>query len=83
MYVKEEGLLTADGEEDRQEHEAVEGPEEYHAEVHAEVEDTEDLRPRESQHEDPPELGQGDARENLQYNNVRICDEIKTANVDS
>ena len=40
---------------------------EHDAQVHPEEEDLEDLGLGERQHDDAGELGQGDARENLQF----------------
>ena len=53
--------LTDVAENDGQEDESVGGADEDDAQVHPEVEDLEDLRLGEGQHDDPAELGQRDA----------------------
>ena len=58
--------LTDIAEDDGEEDESVGGADEDDAQVHPEVEDLEDLRLGERQHHDPAELGQRDARQNLQ-----------------
>ncbi len=57
--------LTDIAKKDREEDEPVSGADQDDAQVHAEVEDLEDLRLGEGQHHDPSELGQGDAGEHL------------------
>ena len=52
--------LTDVAENDGQEDESVGGADEDDAKVHPEVEDLEDLRLGEGQHDDPTELGQRD-----------------------
>ena len=58
--------LTDIAEDDGEEDESVRGADEDDSQVHPEVEDLEDLRLGERQHHDPAELGQRDARQNLQ-----------------
>ena len=53
--------LTAQGQQHREEHEAVGSAEHHHAEVHSEVEHAEDLRLSETEHEDTADLSEGDA----------------------
>lgn len=57
--------LTDIAQEDWQEDETVRGAEQDDAQVHPEIENLEDLRFRETQHDDPAKLGQCDAREHL------------------
>lgn len=53
--------LTDIGEKNRQENEPVSGSEQDNAQVHAEVEDLENLTLREAQHENTAEFGERNA----------------------
>ncbi len=64
-FLRSAPSLTDIAKKDREEDEPVSGSDQDDAQVHAEVEDLEDLRLGEGQHHDPSELGQGDAGEHL------------------
>ena len=59
-------VLTYIAEQHRQEDESMRGPQQHYGQVHAEVEDLEDLRLGQGQNEDATKLGQCDPAENLE-----------------
>ena len=64
-------LLTYVAEQHGQEDESVRGPQQHHGQVHAEVEDLEDLRLGQRQDEDASELSQRDPAEHLPPRHIR------------
>ena len=58
--------VTCVAEQDGEEDEAMGGSQQHHGQVHAEVEDLEDLGLGQGQDQDAPKLGQGDPTEHLE-----------------
>ena len=64
-FIKRLTKLTKVAEEDREEYKSMGGTKHHYSQVHAEVEDLEELRLGEVQHDNTKQLGQRDTAQNL------------------